>query len=623
MRFRAAVLFLVAFACFAQRRAERSHDFDVLHYRIQLDIDHAKRSFVGETQVRLKALRDNFDSLELDAETFRVTQVEGMRFTQTPGHVSIQLGRAYSYGQEITVKVSYQAENVAIDPEKFGMPKGYGLGIAFKPTLVHTLSFPEGARHWFPCYDHPNDKASSELIATVDASWQVISNGTLLGVREDKPRNRKTFHWKQDQPHATYLYMLAAGPYVKVADTNGKLPVSYWVYPKDVQQAQRVFGRTREIIDFFSRELGFEYPWPKYDQITIPDFGGGAESTNATVIGDGVMHNAGAGQADWLVAHEAAHQWWGDLLTMRDWSHTWLNESFATYYEYFYMKHQMGADEGALNLRAKKQAYLNEAKTKYMRPIVYDRWNWPNDNFDRHTYQKGGVVLAMLRSVMGDEPFRRAISHYLHKHAFGSVDTHDLQVAIRESTGQVLDWFFDQWIFEAGHPVLDVSYQWRNGAVELKVLQKQKNGFIFPVRVGITTAQGKRVMSLWVRKQDETFSIPAESKPLLVHFDEDELLLKEVEFLKSREELLYQLANDTVIGRIEAADALGETRDKSLVPLLTAQFHADRNYMVQAACLRALGRSGGDKALFKKAESMPSPGDVIRKAAMEATRQQP
>ncbi len=667
------------------RRAERSRQYDVLHYRIQLKLNDAARSLEGETRISLRPLIDNFDTLVLDAETFRVTAVEHLRFEQTPGKLTVHLNRPYRLDEEIAVTISYRAENVAIDPTRHGMPKGYGLGIAFKsetpdhPRLIHTLSFPEGARHWFPCYDHPNDKATSELIATVDASYQVIANGVLQGVTADRAKGEKTFHWRQNQPHSTYLFAFAAGPYAQVTDKKGPLPISYWVFPAAVPDAERSFGKTREIIEFFNRELGYAYPWPKYDQITIPDFSGGAESTNATVIGSKAIHDGRADQdfpSHWLVAHEAAHQWWGNLVTMRDWSHTWLNESFATYYEYIYMKHLLGEDEGALNLRGKKRAYLAEAREKYVRPIVLDRWVWPNDNFDRHTYQKGGVVLAMLRSLLGDETFRRSITHYLRKHAFGSVETHDLQAAIREASGQGLDWFFDQWIFRAGHPIVDVSYTWEARSVKLSVRQKQPALHTLPVSVGVTTAAGKRVHRVWVRQRDESFSLPCPEKPLLVHFDEEELLLKELDFKKSKEELLYQLAHDNVIGRMEAAAALkpfaveqrvaaalrksaaddpfwavrrdaifpadagflrlrathdrssavrtaalaalGQLRDASLAVFFEERFRADDSYLAQAEAVRALSRLGGRTALLREAAAMKSPNDIVATAAREA-----
>ncbi|MSV28866.1 MAG: aminopeptidase [Bryobacterales bacterium] len=667
------------------RRAERSRQYDVLHYRIQLKLNDAARSLEGETRITLRPFHDGFDTLVLDAETFRVTAVEQLRFEQTPGKLTVHLNRPYRFDEELAVTISYRAENVAIDPTRHGMPKGYGLGISFKPEtpshpqLIHTLSFPEGARHWFPCYDHPNDKATSELIATVDARYQVIANGVLQGVTEDRAKGEKTFHWLQNQPHSTYLFAFAAGPYAQVTDKKGPLPISYWVFPAAVPDAERSFGKTREIIEFFNRELGYAYPWPKYDQITIPDFGGGAESTNATVIGSKAIHDARADQdfpSHSLVAHEAAHQWWGNLVTMRDWSHTWLNESFATYYEYVYMKHLLGGDEGALNLLGKKRAYLTEARKKYMRPIVLDRWDWPNDNFDRHTYQKGGVVLAMLRSLLGEEPFRRSITHFLKKHAFGSVETHDLQIAIREATGQVLDWFFDQWIFRAGHPVLEAGYTWESGALKLRVRQKQPALFTLPVSIGVTTAGGKRVHKVWVRQRDESFSLPCPEKPLMVHFDEEELMLKELTFQKSKEELLYQLADDNAIGRMEAASALkpfaddprvaaalrksatddpfwavrrdaifptdagflrlrasqdrssavrtaaltalGQLHDASLTAFFEERFRADDSYRAQAEAVRVLGRLGGRTALLREATAMKSPDDIVAAAAREA-----
>lgn len=667
-------------------RAERSHDFDVQHYRIQLRFDEAARSFQGEAAIRLRPLRDGFDTLVLDAETFRVTSAGALRFEQTPGKLTISLGRSYRYHEELTVNVSYRGEQIAIDPTRYGMPQGYGLGLSFKaetpshPRLIHTLSFPEGARHWFPCYDHPNDKATHEIIATVDASYQVIANGVLRSVNENRAKREKTYHWAQNQPHSTYLYAFIAGPYVQVKDTKGSLPISYWVYAKDAADAERSFGKTREIIEFFNKEFGFAYPWPKYDQIILPDFRGGAESTNATVIGDNAIHDSRAEQdfsTHWLVAHEAAHQWWGNLVTMRDWSHTWLNESFATYYEYLYMKHLLGEDGGALDLLSKKRAYLNEAHQKYQRPIVLTRWNLPNENFDRHTYQKGSIVVGMLRALMGEDAFHRSITHYLRKHAFGSADTHDLLIAIREASGQVMDWFFDQWIFRAGHPVLDVNYTWNAGAIQLTVRQKQADLYALPVPIGVTTATGKRIHQMWVRQREEVFSLPCPEKPLLVRFDEGDLLLKEITFPKSTEELLYQLTHDNAIGRMDAAaalqplakdstvanalrrsavsdsfwavrreallsndmaflraratedrssgvrvaalEALNRLRDASLVSFFEQRFREDDSYLAQAEAVRALARLGASPSLLREAAAMNSPNDVIGRAAREST----
>ena len=662
------------------RQAEPNRDYDVLHYKITLRFDEDRRAFAGNTVISLKPLRDGFESLSLDAETFQVSEVRdgsgnALRFEQPKGRIVVQLGRKYAYEDQLVVTVFYHAENVSVDPERYGMPKGYGLGLSFKketqehPQLLHSLSFPEGARHWFPCFDHPSDKATQELIATVKSPNQVISNGEVVSVQEDRSRGETTFHWRQQQAHSTYLFVVAAGPFVKIAETASKLPISYWVYPKDASSARRVFRKTPEIIGFFEREFGAPFPWPKYDQITIPDFGGGAESTTATVIGDNLIRDEKAEKdfpSHWLIAHEAAHQWWGNLLTMRDWSHTWLNESFATYSEYLFSAHSLGPEEGALNLRSKKDRYLQEARQRYQRPIVFDRWNVPNDNFDRHTYEKGAVVLAMLRWQLGDEPFRRTIAHYLRKHAFQSVDTHDFQSAIRETTGQSMDWFFEQWIYQAGHPILEVCYDWapEDKQVKLTVVQRQEVPgrvplFRFPVLIGITTPSGKQVHAIQVHERIASFHLPCAEKPLLVRFDDGDRLLKELRFPKDTSELLFQLAHDDAIGRMDAATelrtsahhpdvraalrkaaegdsfwavrreailalrgspgldsaylrdrttdassavrvaALGslcDVADNNTTSFLLSRFQAEDSYLAQAQALRALGRCGGPES---------------------------
>ncbi|MFQ5770165.1 MAG: M1 family metallopeptidase, partial [bacterium] len=388
------------------KQTERSRDYDAIHYRIKLKFDEDKKAFWGENTITLSPFKDGFKTCILDAETFRVTTIineksKPLAFEQKDGTLIVHLSQVYNYADTLSFTVFYFAENVDVDAEKFGMSKTYDLGLDFKdetpdhPRIINTLSFPEGARHWFPCYDHPNDKVTNELIVTVRSDYKVLANGRLMRVTENKSNKTKTFHWSQEQPHSTYLFVLVAGPYEIIADSLGTLPINYWVYKKDVKNAMRSFKKTPEIIAFYNKEYGFDYPWVKYDQITIPGIGGGAESTTATVLGQSTIHDARAEQdfpSHWLVAHEAAHQWWGDLVTMRDWSQAWINESFATYSEYLFSRHDSGEDEGAVNLLEKKNAYLRETHTRYIRPIVFDRWRYPNDMFDAHLYPKGAVV---------------------------------------------------------------------------------------------------------------------------------------------------------------------------------------------------------------------------------------
>ena len=371
----------------------------------------------------------------------------------------------------------------------------------------------------------------------------------------------------------------------------------------------RSFERTPEILAWLEEVYGVPYPWIKYDQITIPGIGGGAESTTATVLGESTIHDAAAEQdfpSDWLVAHEAAHQWWGNLISYRDWPQTWMSESFATYSEYLWAKHARGDDYGAVNLLEKKNSYLHEARTRYVRPIVFERWEYPNDNFDRHTYQEGAVVLGMLRRQMGDGAFLRAIQHFLRKHAYSPVDTHDFIIAIKESTGQNLDWFFDQWVFRPGHLVLDVATRWDDGAEKLYLVVEQRHdtqgglpAFRFPVDVRFETKEGKHTEKLWVDQRRAEFSFDAPAKPLLVRFDVGNHLLKDWTYVKETDELLYQLANDDAIGAVgRQRSSLAEWTIPRWRRLLSAA--EDPFRYVRATCIERLDGDVGRIAFLKE-----------------------
>ncbi len=623
-------------------REERSREVDVGHYRIELTLEQEDRSFRGRTTITFSSLRDDLERVRFDAETFVVRAVSGadaasLPFEQANGTLAIGLSRPLRYGETTSVTVTYDAKDVDVDPEKYGMSAGYDLGLDFKPetashpALVNTLSFPEGARHWFPCYDHPNDRATQETIVTVRDDYRVLSNGRLVETRDGPEKGTRTWVWSQEIPHPTYLFVLVAGPYVVLDDALGELPVHYWVYEKDRGDALRSFGKTPEILAFFDEEFGFPYPWAKYDQITIPGIGGGAESTTATVIGESTIHDEAAEQnyssVD-LVAHEAAHQWWGDVVSYRDWSETWLSESFATYGQYLFVRHDRGDDEAAVDLLEKKKAYLREAHERYQRPIVSHHWRYPNDNFDRHTYQKGAVVLSMLRWILGDASFRRAMTHFLEANAFQPVDTHDLMKAIKESTGRDMDWFFDEWVFHPGHPVFEVSYLYDASAKKLRLRVRQTQDtsgdvpvFRTPLDVAVVTTAGKTVEHLSVDEKNERYELDVAEPPELVRFDEGNHLLKEWTFDKSLEELSYQLEHDDVVGRMWAASELAaRASEVSVENALTRAARDDDFWAVRAAAIDALGENGADAVVGLLRDAALDPSSWVRAAALRALR---
>ena len=479
-------------------QSERSRAYDALHYRIAITLNLEEKSFAGETTVTLTSLGDGLEDVVLDAEEFTVTKVvtewgEPLEFSQSEKELSVRMRRPLMRGETRSFTCTYRGR----DPKQ-GLR--FVAETADNPALVFSDSWPNRVHHWFPCFDYPNDKVTNEIVATVSAPLKVGANGRLVSVAEDKAAGTVTYHWSQDLPHSTYLIFLAAAPYVVVPDAYGTLPVNYWVYPKDAAKAAPTYGKTPKMMEFFNRTFGYDYPWQKYDQISVPS-GGGAESTSATAMTHRIMvdeKNEPEFSAIGIVSHELAHQWWGNLITLRSWAHTWLNESFATYSDYLYFRHDRGDDEGALNLQGKLKAYLREAKTRYVRPIVTDRYDQPGDMFDSHTYPKGALVLHMLRQQLGDAAFFDTLKHFLHRYAFEPVDTGDFIRSVKTVTGQNLDWFFDQWLFKPGHPVFDVRSEWDPGrkVVVLKVAQVQDFArgipvFRVPVAVAIVNAAGR------------------------------------------------------------------------------------------------------------------------------------
>lgn len=617
-------------------RLEPSHPFDVLHYRIALDFEGENRAFQGETQIRLRSLADQLSTLVLHAETYEVYEVQSTKqgvltFQQRSGELGIRLAEAIDYGDTITLSVNYGTENFEVHPEEYGMGANYPLGLGFfsanedHPFLFNAYSFPDGARHWFPGYDHPSDRATHETIITTQGDHKVLANGVLRSVRENSD-GTVTYHWSQEQPHPTYLYNFVSGPYTIVEDEYQGMPVNYWVYPQDEDKALRSFHRTPEVLAFFEEYYGVEYPWDKYDQICVPGIGGGAEATTATLIGASTLHDEKAEKdfpSHWLVAHEAAHHWWGDYISYRDWTQTWLSESFATFSEYLYSHHLYGPEEGALNLLNKRSAYLNEVKNNYQRPIVFDHWEYPNQNFDRHTYQKGALVLHMLRDYLGEASFRRVLQHFLHKHAYQPVDTHDFRKSLWEVTGQHLDWFFEQWLYRAGHPVLEIDYQWGGEELALQVRQVQDTStgvpiFKMPVKVAITTAGATQLETVWMESSDQTFRFTVREEPLMVRFDPDHVLLKEWTFEKSSKELLFQAQNDQVLGRLWAVEELGQYIEQASVrQFLQDCLVKDTSWAVRRAALQSLTQGTNVNLAELGEQALEDTHSQVRVAAVE------
>jgi aminopeptidase N len=410
------------------------------------------------------------------------------------------------------------------------------------------------------------------------------------------------------------------------------VPVVSYVPEGRLAEARRSFEKTPEMIGFYSELTGYRYPWPGYAQICVDRYlAGGMEHTGATTLTTGTLHDARAHldhQSDGLVSHELIHQWYGDLITCKDFGELWLNESFATYFATLWIEHDRGADEGLWRRHGEAESYFGEDRDRYRRPIVTYGYEHPRDMFDRHSYPKGARVLHMLRFVLGEERFWTAIRHYTRKHAFGTVETADLRIAIEESTGQGLNWFFRQWLDHGGHPEYEVRYDWDQAEKMLRLEVKQTQEvdeltplFRMPVEIELVLPGETLIRRVEVSKREETFHFSLPERPRWVCFDPRDWVLKKLTSHKSKQEWLAQLAEDEhVMCRVRAVHALAEmTKDGDAEAALVRAARDDPFWAVRGEAAEALSKFRGDDVratLLRLARDDPK--SDVRRAAVES-----
>jgi aminopeptidase N len=610
------------------KRYSRDRVIDVKHIRLEIFVDYENRAIRGVCTTKAIAFNDGLTAIELDSKELQIESVtiegEGAaKFSLIEDKLRIELGKTYAKDQEFTVSIRYKGNPrrglYFIAPDE-AHPK--------KHPQVWTQGQDEDARYWFPCYDYPNQKATTEVIASVPKGWFALSNGSLLNRRDDG--NQTIFHWKQEIPHVTYLVTLAAGEYSALEEKYGELQVVAYVPPGDEEAGKRAFTLTKDMIALFESRTGQKYPYAKYAQIVVEDFiFGGMENTSATTLTDLALYDEATEQdhvADSLVAHELAHQWFGDLLTCRDWSHAWLNEGFATYCESLWEEHRRGTDEMHYYLYETAQGYFSEDSGRYRRSIVSQRYEDPLDLFDRHLYEKGGLVLHMLRYVLGEEPFWRSIHQYVQTNAQQNVITRDLMKAIEQVTGKNLEWFFDEWIFGAGHPEYEVAYSWDSDTKLASVNVKQTHEeteetklFKMPVVLAFVVGSEEKRFTVTVEKKEHTFYFPLTEEPKDFRFDPGNFILKQIKTKKPKAMNLYQLANDAdVIGRIYAAEALGDTSEADAINALSEALSLQPFWAVRAEIAKVLGKVKNARAKVALREGLRDPSSKVRRAVVES-----
>ena len=431
-----------------------------------------------------------------------------------------------------------------------------------RPEQIWTQGEGEDNHYWLPTYDYPNDKTTTDMFVTVRSDQQALSNGHLVSKDKNKD-GTVTWHWNESHPYSTYLIMLGIGHYDVVTDKWHGKDVDYWMYPGWGSEAHRIFGLTPKMIEFYSSRTRYPYPWEKYDQIPIAEFTyGGMENVTATTLNDYVMFDKRSGidfSSEGLIAHELAHQWFGDLVTCRSWINTWMNESFATYFEAMFRQFNDGQDEFDEENQGSMNAGLNAEVTLGKKPIV------AANNYTANIYPRGAATLNMLHHILGDSGWWTSINHYLDVHQFQPVEANDLEVAVEEATGQNVEWFFDEWLYKSGHPVFDVTYNYDDAAkmLHMTVTQTQKRDtltgtFRTPVDVELTMPNGStKLQTLHIEDSTQQFDIPSPEKPTMVIFDKGNSVIKELHIHKTPNAWINQLSQaKPAIERSQAALAM-------------------------------------------------------------------
>jgi aminopeptidase N len=616
---------------FADRPYAPHKDYDLTHISTSLSLNLDERRIFGDTTQDLIALRDGvtefgFDSAQLEIQSVTLNG-QVAKFQTTDAKLLVTLPQATHTGDKYQIAIRYTGQ-----PKRgiyFVLPdKNY----PNRPAEIWTQGEAEDTHYYIPLYDYPNDRTTSEMTATVPKDWITVSNGKLVSVT-DGPDGQKTWHWRQDEPLSTYLISLVAGQFVEKKDSWRGIPLTYEVPRGMGDTIAPSFDHTKQMLDFFSDSLSVPYPWEQYAQANVDEFiEGGMENTSATTLTtDELVESKLAAEThegeDFLVAHEMFHQWFGDLVTCKDWANLWLNEGFATFAEYWWQEHEFGADEAAYTRWRDARSWMG-AQHDFGVPIVTHDFT-DSMEYEGNIYTKAGLVLQMLREQLGDAAFLKSLHNYLEANRNQNVVTADLVKAIEQTTGSSVDQFFDQWIYGAGAPRFRVTASYDEDAHQekLDVAQIQKveghvGLFSVPIEIEITAGGAKKSYWINVSKAEESFTFPASEKPDLVLFDKGDKILKSVEFDKSPAEWIYQLQHaDNVPDRADATIALGAlSGDNSALEALGHAAVSDPFWAIRVQAIYNLARFGTPEAAQKIIATLDAPEPWVREAAVSQLR---
>ena len=589
------------------KAAEQKY-FDLLSTKLNLKPVFKEKKMYGNAELVLKPHFYDQKELVLDAKWMKINSVElktlqgnkKLNYTYDTSKLKIDLERYYTKNDQINIVIDYIAQPYIVDSAQVEAGRGlYFIDVEdknpYKPMHMWTQGEEEESSIWFPTLDATNQKTTQEIFITIDNNLVSLSNGLLLDTK-DNNNGTKTDHWKQDKPHSPYLFFIAVGDYYKSISKWRDKEVSAYTFPKYKDDVAEIFERMPEMMEFFSQMLGVDFPWDKMANIMAYDYTAGAmENTSAIIYYEKMLCDHQQlidGDFDWIIVHELFHQWFGDLVTAESWANLTLNESFADYSEYLWYENKNGkayADglgEKALNKYLRASQYKKE-------PIVNYYYEDAHDIFDELRYEKGGRVLHMLRSYVGDDAFFKSLNKYLVNNKFKNAELSDLRKAFEEVTGEDLNWFFNQWWFEKGHPVLDITHNFneKNKTIELTVRQTQPSNeaptFRIVTKVDIYVNGKKETKVIDINDRNMSFYFPSSTAPQLVNFDADKVLICEKTEDLSEAENIFKFYNAPLY------------KDK-LEALIALRFKQKNNSAVQSLYLKALQ----DKNEFIRTETI-------------------
>ena len=608
----------------------------VNHIFLDLKLDIPNKSFQGICKITLTPIRHDIQELTLDAVNLGIQSVLikniSLPFDYDGEKLIINLLQKLPE-EKIEIEIHYQVNQPQrglyfIEPDEH---------YPHKPVQVWTQGEDEDSRFWFPCFDYPGQLATSEIRVQIPKPLIAVSNGELIQL-EDKGTER-IYHWSQKQIHPTYLMTLAVGNFAELTDHYQEIPVTYYVEKGREADGLRSMGKTPKMIEFFAETFGYPYPFPKYAQVCVDDFiFGGMENTSTTLLTDRCLLDERAAldnrNTESLVAHELAHQWFGDLVVIKHWSHAWIKEGMASYSEVLWTAMEYGSSDAAYYMLGETRNYLEEDSSRYRRPIVTNIYREAIELYDRHLYEKGACVYHMIRSILGEQLFTKAIHTFVQDNAHKTVETIDLLRAIEKSTGFNLLWLFDQYVFRGGHPDYKISYSWDqdNHLAKLTVIQTQvkedeksnfKNLFDLKIPIVFNYLQAGQVQSkifnLRIHEREQSFYLPLEVKPDFISFDAENYFLKTVELDYPVAELKAQLKHDRdPVSRIYAAIALAKKGGLEVVEALKESLTQDSFWGVRVEVANQLANIKLDQAGDALIAGLSNENPKIRRAIISS-----